>query len=360
MKILFIGPIPPPISGHSIAVKALYDFLVKSHTLILVNTSKKSLVNGNFALTRMKEIIINFNSIWRNRNRCDIVYLTISESIAGNLKDLIIYTLLHRKLNRIVIHLHGGSFKRDVLNRNYFLRVINEYFLSKAKNIIVLGKSHVSIFASFVDNKKILIVPNFAYDNIFVDEIFTIKKFNNNQILRLYYFSNLITGKGYDLLLEAYKQLDESVKNKVTLDFAGSFESEEAKDLFKNSILDDHRIKYLGTLDGLDKEIFLKSGHIFCLPTSLFEGQPISIIEAYASGSIVLTTAKPGILDIFTDGINGFIIDDKSAKSIKNQIELIVNFKIDLKSMALKNVRFAKDNFTLAKYCQSLQDILCN
>ena len=42
MKILFIAPLPPPITGHSIVSKALLDELDKDNELVSVNLSKDS------------------------------------------------------------------------------------------------------------------------------------------------------------------------------------------------------------------------------------------------------------------------------------------------------------------------------
>lgn len=53
----------------------------------------------------------------------------------------------------------------------------------------------------------------------------------------------------------------------------------------------------------------LKGIDIFFFP-SLYEGMPLSLIEAMASGCAVIASAVGGIRDLIENGINGFLIDD--------------------------------------------------
>ena len=52
------------------------------------------------------------------------------------------------------------------------------------------------------------------------------------------------------------------------------------------------------------------------LPTYYkMEGQPISILEAMATGNVILTTRHAGIPDVVTDGKHGRFFEKKNAKS---------------------------------------------
>ena len=46
MKILFIAPLPPPITGHSLVSKVLLDYIVQKDEVFIVNLSKDSLKEG--------------------------------------------------------------------------------------------------------------------------------------------------------------------------------------------------------------------------------------------------------------------------------------------------------------------------
>ncbi len=312
MNILFIAPLPPPITGHSLAAKVFLDELAKDHKVEVIDFRKESLKGGMNTFKRIFEIVAVLKNIWRKEKNADIIYFTISQSFAGNIKDLFIYLICFKKLNKMYIHLHGGGIGKLLFDKHKFLFKINKYFVSRLAGVIVLGKSHVKIFEGMLSPEKIHVVPNFAQDYLFLGEDEIIKKFSNTQPLKLLYLSNLISGKGFSELLEAYINLSGDLKNLITIDFAGSFESDAAKSIFMDKISNLKQIKYHGIVEGDKKKEIFKNAHIFCLPTYYpYEGQPISILEAYASGCVVITTNVSGVLDVFTDGVNGFLVEQK-------------------------------------------------
>ena len=127
-------------------------------------------------------------------------------------------------------------------------------------------------------------------------------------------------GKGYLDLLYGIENFSEKLLNLFEFNFAGNFKNINEKNKYMSRIKKFPQIKYHGYIDNLKKQKLLNEAHIFILPTRYFEGQPISILEAYASGCIVLTTKKPGILDIFKPNFNGYSIDEKSPESIKKNL----------------------------------------
>ena len=167
----------------------------------------------------------------------------------------------------------------------------------------------------------------------------------------------MIPKKGYMQLLSAFLTLDESIKNHITIDFAGGFDSELAEVEFLNKICDQHRITYHGVVNGFKKEKLFRDAHIFCLPTTYLEGQPISILEAYASGCVIMTTGQPGILDIFEHKKNGFQILPNS-QSIASTIVKIIAKKSKLFEIGLENNRQARLIYRTQKYSTAVEKVL--
>ena len=91
MRILFIAPLPPPLGGHSLVAKVLYDALVNKHEVEAVNFNKNSFVEGISSFKRIFEIFSILIKVRKGQKNADVIYLTISESFAGNLKDIFIY-----------------------------------------------------------------------------------------------------------------------------------------------------------------------------------------------------------------------------------------------------------------------------
>lgn len=354
MKILFIAPLPPPINGHSLASEVIFTHLSAKHEIITVNLSRKN----TSILNRVIEILSILKSIYLYQKKVDKIYFTISESIGGNTKDLLIYFLCLKNIHKMYVHLHGGSLKKLLFDKHRILFNINKFFLSRIAGAIILGNSHKNIFSDFLPNEKIHIVPNFAEDFLFISNEDIHSKFENNDTLNLLFLSNLLPDKGYKALLNAFISIKPKINKKLRLDFAGRFDSDTLKSEFLNEINKHDNIYYHGVVHGQEKKNLLLRSHVFCLPTSYLEGQPISILEAYASGCIVITTLCGGISDIFLDKINGYEIDPQNVESIANVISFLANQPAMLESIAISNRKTAFEKYRTNLYCDKMSEII--
>ncbi len=348
MKVLFIAPIPPPINGQSKAGKVLLDGLLHDgNSVKSINLSKESLKNNNASFGRFLEIAKVLFNVIKHRKGYDIIYLSIAESMAGNIRDLLIYTILGKNKSRVFIHMLGGAGMKQILSSNGILKKINVYFLRKIGGIFVEGPVNYDMFEKVIPRNNIHIVPNFAEDFLFLSQEEIEEKFSNTEPLRILYLSNLIPGKGYKELAKAFISLPTEIKSLLELSFVGGFESSSDEQDFLQMILFEPQITYLGKfVDGEQKKNLYSKSHIFCLPTYYpFEGQPISILEAYATGCVVVTSDHSGIPYVFQDEINGYQVEKKSVDSLSNAlIKLIINKKV-LKNIALNNNVMSKQKF---------------
>ena len=98
-NILFIAPLPPPICGHSLASEVLFKHLLKKNNVNLINLIYNSNSNGIFSFRRVISVLNIFIKLIKLPYKTSNIYFTISESLLGNLKDIIIYILLFKKLN---------------------------------------------------------------------------------------------------------------------------------------------------------------------------------------------------------------------------------------------------------------------
>ena len=358
MKILFIAPLPPPITGQSLASKVFLDELVKSHTVEVINLSKESYKHGVTSFKRIIQVVALLKEVLHKRENADIIYFTISESFAGNLKDILIYLICFKSLQRMVIHLHGGSIKRLIFDKNRLLFIINKYFIRRLGDIIVLGQSHIEIFSDIVGKKNIHIVPNFAENYLFLKEEEIRNKFEKTKPLRILFLSNLIQGKGYNELLNAYLSLPENFKNSIRIDFAGDFESNADKSKFLSKICEDKRLQYHGIVGCTEKKDLFTRAHVFCFPSSLLEGQPIVILEAYASGCVLIAGSQAGMRDIFTADVNGYKFLPESTDSIRSVIEQVLDNPEHLLPMAISNRNIAGEKYRTSIYTASLIKII--
>jgi glycosyltransferase involved in cell wall biosynthesis len=360
MTVLFIGPLPDPITGQALACRVFLDRLPKEHRVDLINLSKRDFRQGFSSLSRAADVIRILWRIWRRRKTADFIYLTVSESLAGNVKDLLIYLICFGQLSHMVIHLLGGASMRGIMLGNRgLLRDLNAFFLKRLGGVVVEGETQVAIYRNTVSQEKIHVVPNFAEDSLFTSVEWIDSKFFRPRPLRVLFLSNLLPGKGHEELVDAFFALDQKTRASIEIDLAGGFESEDQKEKFLNRVAGVETIRYHGTVAGEGKRKLFHRAHVFCLPTYYpYEGQPLSILEAYASGCAVITTDHSGIRDVFHDEVNGFEVAMRSVVDVREAIERAVAQPECLHRMAITNLKAALERHRTDIYARALVTIV--
>ncbi|MET3536382.1 glycosyltransferase family 4 protein [Chryseobacterium limigenitum] len=347
------------MDGQSKASKVLLEALIHDHEVSVINLSKSRL-QKNTSLFRFFEIFRILLSVWKERKDKDIIYLSLAESFLGNMRDIAIYILCRKYLNKTYIHMLGGEGMKNILSKDGWQKHFNVKFMTKLAGVFVEGSMNYNVFMQAIAEEKIHIVPNFAEDFLFVEDDEIKRKFNNIKPINILYLSNLIFGKGYDELVDAYLSLSKVDQKEININFVGGFDNKENKNDFFEKIKDNHNLNYLGEfVDGEEKKKIYAMSHVFCLPTYYpFEGQPISILESYASGCVVVTTDHSGIPFIFKNIENGFLVEKKSILSLKNAVKQIISNKDNLSQVAIHNKDEALKKYRRSIYQEKILQVL--
>lgn len=175
-----------------------------------------------------------------------------------------------------------------------------------------------------IDERKIHVVRNG-----FSPEVFYPAPKPEPQPLNLIYAGKLSSSKGLPLLLEclAGKRLG-SLPIHLHIAGSGSGLDLELCHSLADRIKD--RVTFYGSLAPQDLGSLMRKSHLFVLP-SFFEGLPLVIIEALASGCRIVATDLPGIREIkdSIDGDWGQLIKlpdlETSDKPFEKDIPLIID-----------------------------------
>jgi glycosyltransferase involved in cell wall biosynthesis len=355
--LLFIAPLPPPITGMSVASQSLLDGLPRAWETRVVNLSKAELASGNATLARALEVLTLAKRVWRLSKGADRIYITISQSTIGNLKDLLLLAVIGAAGQRNTIaHLHGGPGMRDVMNGR--LGWLNRRILGRLRALVVLGNRHRDIFAGL--DSPVVVVPNYADPALFQPEDAIAIKHAAGTPLRVLALANFIHGKGQTELLDAWISLPAHYRERIELSFAGAFETEADKQSFLERLKPYPSLKYYGVVEGEAKRELLWSSHMLSIPSyhRYGEGQPISILEAYAAGLAVVTTDHGGIFDVFTPGVNGFAVSKASPEDIAAALRMAVDDRGTLARVGQMNRAEAAASYRLETYRSSLIDLI--
>ena len=176
--------------------------------------------------------------------------------------------------------------------------------------------------------------------------------------LRILFLSNLILEKGILDLLEALKIL-KSAGVTFSANIAGDMD-ESLRERFEAYMKElEGFVEYAGVVSGHEKRDLFAGANVFVLPTYYsVEGQPISVLEAMATGNIIVTTEHGGMPDIVENGRNGFFVEKRDPESIADRLRSIADDLQCLKHMALDNHREAKEKYRISRFVGELHSIL--
>ena len=361
-KWLVIGPLPPPIDGQSKITAAVVEVLrARGCEVRISNTARRNLSRSIGAqLVRFFEIMWFFMAVSRYVFRPGKIYFSLSESVLGNLKDLLIYVVFFPRLRDVTAHMLGGSGMQVLLHERPLFSWINRFFLRRLGGVIVEGRRGTQVFRNSIAPNRMHVIKNFADDCYFEGLDFPSSKFAESKPIKVVFMSNHIIEKGYLDLLHGFEMLPDDVRAQFEITFVGDFPEERRRRSFLSRIEGNPRVKYIGRfIDGSAKVDLLRNARIFALPTYYpFEGQPVSILEAYAAGCFVITTLHAGIGDIFSPGENGTEVFPRNSASIASALAWAATHPRAVEVMARHNHRFALERFRASRFRYEIAEVL--
>lgn len=142
--------------------------------------------------------------------------------------------------------------------------------------------------------------------------------------------------KNQKLLIDAFNWLAERNKDFILLVIGAGFNDGEGRELARSGC---DNIYFMGLKNNVAD--YLYCADAFCL-TSIYEGLPISLLEAMSCGLIPICTKVGGISDLVDDGKTGFLAEDVSLESYT---ETLIRFMDSYKNINRDVVieKFSKD-----------------
>ncbi|WP_066248446.1 glycosyltransferase family 4 protein [Neobacillus drentensis] len=317
--LLLVGPISQKLGGVATHIKILEQCFINTGYDVRLHDISDN--NKNNLLKKIREIkkIIDLRKISK-KNPDSIIHLNPSIYLGSLFKLLIMLTLINNK--NIIVQYHGGCFSSLSFFRNPLFKFLFNIINKKPRKIIFLSNSQKNAYSSLfpATTDKIRVIPNFI--DIKPDD----KVRKNTEVTNILFLSRLVKEKGIMEFLDAAKYLKEKAlleNGKVKFQIIGDGPaSVEVRDYIRENKIEDI-VDFLGPKFGVEKEQYLKSAHIFILPTSWKEGVPYSVLEAMKYSVAVLCTDIGGLSDIIIDGSNGFFIT-KDSQDICIKLENLI------------------------------------
>jgi len=305
-RILLIGPFSPPVGGMFIQANLIYNSLRREKVALKkVDTYRRVASCFNFPVTRSlvrwlsyikdlssgairSEILFIYSSSWAN-----FILVTIPAVFFSRLL-----------LRKVIISYHGGNageFFRRYPFFTFALRLADRVVVPSAYLAAVFNKIGIScqILPNIIDSSAF----SFKQRTNITPRIVTTRSHSKNYNLKC----------AIDVFSRIKNDFPEAY---FTIAGCGS-QTGYLKDYVKKHNIEG--IEFKGCVNNKNLPEILNEHDIF-LNTSLVDNMPLSILEAFASGLLVVSTPAGGIPFLVKDGFSGYLADDFGPVSVENKL----------------------------------------
>ena len=360
--IIFLSPTPPPYMGPSVATQIILNSkFIHAFNVIHIDTADRRSLNnlGRIDLFNIYLALKHYCLLLQQLlfSKADLVYVPISQTSIGFLRDIpfILLSKLFRK--KVVLHLRGGYFREFYDSSSIVMRFLIRRSLKSIDRMIVLGNSLRIILDGLIPKRKVSVIPNG------LDIVFDAANRDNkdqDQIIVLF-LSNLQKTKGFwDVLYSLNSVIQKH--NKVKYIFAGGWigleDMVKCKKYMKQQMIGDY-VDFKGLVTGKDKIRLLQNADIFAFPTYYpMEGHPWVIVEAMAAGLPIITTDQGCIKESVIDGDNVFIVPYKTPDAIAEKILYLIEHPEIREEMGHRSRQIYEANFTEDHFVQRMIEVM--
>jgi glycosyltransferase involved in cell wall biosynthesis len=224
--------------------------------------------------------------------------------------------------------------------------------------IIVVGEDvkRSAIQKGKIPAEKIVTVQNGIDVNAFCDSsdgegIRSELGLNDRRIIIA--IGRLVEQKGHTWLIEAANILRKDYPD-ISVLIVGEG---DLKDTLESQIRDnglEGTVKLLGARRDIQK--LLAISELYVMP-SLFEGLPITLLEAMAAGKPIVATEVDGIRNVLRNGIEGLIIPPKESEGLAGAISDLLSDRHLAESLAQSSLKKVREDFNIQDHVKRIEEI---
>jgi glycosyltransferase involved in cell wall biosynthesis len=323
-----IGPLPPPAHGVAIMTQQLARLDDGTFPLVHLDTSdRRDLTNvGAIDITNVVLAVSALAGLVRLlvTSRPRLVYLPVSQSKAGFLRDGLMLLLARAFGVPSVIHAHGGGFDDFYVRSRAGWRWYMRLALSGVASIIVLAKSQRGQFEKWGSRADVVVVPNAVED----EWRSGIPSREGRRTLTVLFLGSLIGEKGFIDVLESVPKVVAACPTSQFV-FAGQrawspADAQDVRALMDDEVVSRH-VRLVGAVDPETRHDLLEGADVLVFPPRWEEGHPLVVLEAMSSGVPVVVTPSGGIRETVADGVEGIVVSPHEPSAIGEALELLLS-----------------------------------
>lgn len=271
-----------------------------------------------------------------------IIHIHLSEP-GSAMRKLLYFFPAYVFGKKTIVHFHAFSPDTTINGKKQW---VYRYIFSRANKVIVLSNTwKEAVYKAFnINNIEVVYNPCTTVIN---DKQYQKQK----QIL---YAGAINARKGYADMIRAFAKIADMHKD-WNIVFAGNGEVEQGKALAMELGIE-NQCKFLGWVNGEQKDKAFKEASIFCLP-SYAEGFPMAVLDAWAYGLPVITTPVGGIPDVAQNGENMLVFTPGDIDKLAECMHRLIADYVLWEKIKKASIDFAKNKFSIEKINQQIEYI---
>lgn len=228
-------------------------------------------------------------------------------------------------------------------------------FAYKNCNVIACGEMVKENLVDYygLSDKQVTVIHNAvkSFTGEIIEDLL-VKRLHDEGCFVIGNIGRLSEQKGMEYYIKAIPEVIKEYPQ-VRFVIAGSGEDEsKLKELSKN-IGADKYLTFLGYRNDVQNLMFQLD---LIVLSSLWEGLPLTPIEAFSVGKTIVATAVDGTPEVVKDGENGLLIDARDSDQISQKIIWMINNKSFRKEMELSAKKTFESEFSFSVFTNSVLD----
>jgi glycosyltransferase involved in cell wall biosynthesis len=256
------------------------------------------------------------------------------------------WAILHKKT--VWVHTVHSIAKKELPDiYKYLMKFI--YKTHRSIPIAISQNIQTSISDYYKINKDEIPI---IYNSVNIKQFYLAEEKSDSEKIALCTVGRMVPVKNHKLLIDSFYLAKKEFKS-LSLTIVGDGETKfEIEKQVRNLNLEESII-FVGESNKVSN--YLMKGDIYIL-SSLYEGLPVSLLEAMASGLPIIATDVGGVSDIVEDRVNGILVPSGDTKALSKAIITLAKDKELRKDMSRSSKEKVK-KYDLQNMIEEYQDI---
>ena len=309
--------------------------LASEHDLYEVNPIYS---NSKYFKNRLFRILLSFLTPFRIRNEIKNADIVFQNQLLGCWIPILIKKIYNKPLiirtGYDMLEFAKKEKKSPLIIFSY--KILTKFAVRNCDYFTVTSRSDLNrLKISYPKyEQKFLLRPNWV-------KLGQLNEFTSRHSNKVLAVGRLVNQKNFSFLISEFK----NSKISLEIDIVGNGPDKEK--LLAQAKKHNVNLNFLGNLNN-NELLKLYQNYKFFISTSLFEGNPKSLLEAMGSGCVVFGSNIKNHSEIITDNVNGFLFDFKD-NGLLRKFELISEDDEDLSKISTEAYKFISDFFSLNK-----------